>query len=63
MGYFPRVEAAGAWSWLLAFIVCSVSFIVCVVLCAVFVWVWCVFCVLCLIVVHCHRIKTHLQFK
>jgi hypothetical protein len=47
------------------FIVCSVSFIVCVVLWAVFClnvgcyFVWCVFeCgVLCLIVVHCHRVK------
>jgi hypothetical protein len=40
-----------------------VSLYVCVVLCAVFLWVWCVICVLCLIVVHCHRVKTQLQFK
>jgi hypothetical protein len=47
----------------IVFIVCSVSFIVRVVLCAVFClsvvcyFVWCVICVLCLIVVHCHRVK------
>jgi hypothetical protein len=46
---------------------CSVSFIVCVVLCAVFrliVVLFCVMyviCLLCLIVNHCHRVKTHLQ--
>jgi hypothetical protein len=46
-------------------VVCS--FIVCVVLCAVFrlivvlFCVMCVICVLCLIVNHCHRVKTHLQ--
>jgi hypothetical protein len=44
-----------------------VSFIVCVVLCAVFrlivvlLCVMCVICFLCLIVNHCHRVKTHLQ--
>jgi hypothetical protein len=49
------------------FILCSVSFIVCVVLCAVFhlivvlFCVMCVICLLCLIVNHCHRVKTHLQ--
>jgi hypothetical protein len=43
------------------------SFIVCVVLGAVFrlimvlFCVMCVICLLCLIVNHCHRIKTHLQ--
>jgi hypothetical protein len=54
---------------LILFIVCSVSFIVCVVLCAVFICVWCVFilcsvsfivCVvlcavfcLCVVCIHC----------
>jgi hypothetical protein len=44
-----------------------VSFIVCVVLCAVFrlivvlFCVMCVICLLCLIVNHFHRVKTHLQ--
>jgi hypothetical protein len=43
-----------------------VSFIVCVVLCAVFhlivvFCVMCVICLFCLIVNHCHRVKTHLQ--
>jgi hypothetical protein len=45
-----------------------VSFIVCVVLCAVFrliVVLFCVMCylfvVLCCVVNHCHRVKTHLQ--
>jgi hypothetical protein len=48
-------------------ILCSVSFIVSVVLCAVFrlivvlFCVMCVICLLCLIVSHCHRVKTHLQ--
>jgi hypothetical protein len=45
-----------------------VSFIVCVVLCAVFrlimvlFCVMCVICLLCLIVNHCHRVIPHLQF-
>jgi hypothetical protein len=53
--------------WLFVFILCSVFFIVCVVLCAVFrliVVIFCVMCViylLCPIVNHCHRVKTHLQ--
>jgi hypothetical protein len=44
-----------------------VSFIVYVVLCAVFrlivvlFCVMCVICFLCLIVNHCHRVKPHLQ--
>jgi hypothetical protein len=45
---------------------CSVSFIVCIVLCAVFrlivvlFCVMCVICLLCLIYNHCHQVKTHL---
>jgi Flp pilus assembly protein TadB len=52
---------------LFVFILCSVSFIGCVVLCAVFrlivvlFCVMCVICLLCLIVNHCHQVKTHLQ--
>jgi hypothetical protein len=46
------------------FILCSVSFIACVILCAVFcLSVVCVICVLCLIVVALPPGKTHLQFK
>jgi hypothetical protein len=47
----------------------SVSFIVCVVLCAVFcLSVVCYFVsrvlfVCCVLLYHCHRVKTHLQFK
>jgi hypothetical protein len=43
------------------------SFIVCVILCAVFrlivvlFCVMCVICLLCLIVNHCHQVKAHLQ--
>jgi hypothetical protein len=44
----------------IVFIVCNVSIIVCVALCAVFYlsvacWV--------LLYYHCHRVKTHLQFN
>jgi hypothetical protein len=47
----------------IVFILCSVSFIACVVLCVVFcLSVMCVICVLCLIVVSL-PVKTHFQFK
>jgi hypothetical protein len=53
---------------IIVFIVYSVSFIVCVVLCVVFcLSVVCYLCVasycLSVLLYHCHRVKTHLQFK
>jgi hypothetical protein len=49
---------------------CSVSFIACVVLCAVFClsvvcyFVWCVLFVCCVLLqYHFHRVETHSQFK
>jgi hypothetical protein len=41
----------------IVFLLCSVSFIVCVVLCAVFRLSVVLFCVMCVIVVSCHRLK------
>jgi hypothetical protein len=65
---FGVLFECGVYVVVIIFIVCSVSFIVCVVLCDLFcLSMVCYLCVVsyCLRVLlyHCHRVKINLQFK